>query len=324
MFKYNFVIAGGYGFYEVAYSDLYNLPNVAYFSSYIDKIESSIKRLVLRVNFNLKLNRIVKTPFAGLAYSWLFPHTFVDDKPLCFLFFGTQFAVINTSYIEYLRRCYPDAKLVLYMQDIVASLPYYDIENYKKRFDMVLSYDKGDSKRYGLHYYPTPYSRIDVSKLPVVNEKFDVFFCGAGKTRYKTIFKVYRQCIEEGLRCKFFITGVPVEERIEGEGLVYDTPISYMDNLAYVMNSKCILEVMQENADGYTPRLWESIMYDKHLLTNNKSIVDSKYYDGRFVHFIDEVQSIGKDIEVDINVFRFDEKRKMSPKELLAYIENYF
>ena len=53
MFKYNFIIAGGHGFYEVAYSDLYNLSNVAYFSSYIDKIESRVRKLVLRANFNL-------------------------------------------------------------------------------------------------------------------------------------------------------------------------------------------------------------------------------------------------------------------------------
>ena len=140
-FKYNYIIAGGSGFYEVAYSDLYNLPNVVYFKNYIDSINSKIKQLLIRINFNLKLNDFIKTPFSKLVYPWLFPHSFKEDRPLCFIFFGTQFAIINTSYLDYLRRRYPNVKLVLYMQDIVASLPYYDIKSYKKKFDIVLSYD---------------------------------------------------------------------------------------------------------------------------------------------------------------------------------------
>ena len=58
-FKYNYIIAGGSGFYEVAYSDLYNLPNVVYFKNYIDSINSKIKQLLIRINFNLKLNDFI-------------------------------------------------------------------------------------------------------------------------------------------------------------------------------------------------------------------------------------------------------------------------
>ena len=322
-FKYNYIIAGGSGFYEFAYSDLFNMPNVVYFRNYIDGINSKIKRLLLRVNFNLKvsnvekitsailplasnilyaplpfrlfsnlfsvtmlalllrisskiaqkcrckiaelilstlLNKLIRTPLGKLVYPWLFPHSFKENRPLCFIFFGTQFAVINTSYLNYLRKKYPNAKLVLYMQDIIASLPYYDIESYKKRFDLVLSYDKGDCERYNLEYYPTPFSKIDIAKLPEVDEDIDVYFCGAGKTRYPEIFKAYIRCKNQELKCKFFLMGVPLDKRIDGEGLVYDKRISYEMNLAYAAKSKCILEIMQENADGYTPRLWEAIM----------------------------------------------------------------
>lgn len=321
MLKYNYIIAGGSGFYKVAYSDLYNLPNVAYFCNYIDRIDSRFKQLLLRINFNLKLNRFLKTPFRKIAYPWLFPHSFKAKRPLCFIFFGTQFAVINTSYIEYLRKCYPDVKLVLYMQDIVASLPYYDIESYKKRFDLVLSYDKGDSRRYGLEYYPTPFSKIDIAKLPIVApNNIDVFFCGAGKTRFPAIFDIYRKCISQGLKCCFFLTGIPQGKRIVGEGLIYDQRISYEENLAYGAKSKCILEIMQENADGYTPRLWEAMMLGKHLLTNNSVIENSVYYNPNCIHMVSEgipfCDWINQKCEYGKNL-----KEEKSPTRLLEYIE---
>lgn len=319
-FKYNYIIAGGSGFYEVAYSDLYNLPNVVYFKNYIDSINSKIKHLLIRINFNLKLNDFIKTPFSKLVYPWLFPHSFKEDRPLCFIFFGTQFAIINTSYLDYLRKRYPNVKLVLYMQDIVASLPYYDIKSYKKNFDIVLSYDKGDCEKYNLVYFPTPFSKIDIDKLPKVDEDMDVYFCGAGKTRYPEIFKAYVKCKNQGLKCKFFLMGVPLDKRIDGEGLVYDKRISYEMNLAYAAKSKCILEIMQENADGYTPRLWEAIMLNKHLLTNNSAIKYGEYKKLDSIHLIDECSSLDF-INDDVSCSK-EIKEKKSPINLLLKIDS--
>lgn len=319
-FKYNYIIAGGSGFYEVAYSDLYNLPNVVYFKNYIDSINSKIKQLLIRINFNLKLNDFIKTPFSKLVYPWLFPHSFKEARPLCFIFFGTQFAIINTSYLDYLRRRYPNVKLVLYMQDIVASLPYYDIKSYKKKFDIVFSYDKGDCEKYNLVYYPTPFSKIDIDKLPKVDEDIDVYFCGAGKTRYPEIFKAYVKCKNQGLKCKFFLMGVPLDKRIDGEGLVYDKRISYEMNLAYAAKSKCILEIMQENADGYTPRLWEAIMLNKHLLTNNKRVKESNYYNPNNILVINENDNISNWINSKVDLINSLKKEK-SPLYLLELIE---
>ena len=319
-FKYNYIIAGGSGFYKVAYSDLADMPNVVYFSNYIDGIKSKIKQLLIRLNFNLRLNNFMKSPFRKLVYPWLFPHSFKKDRPLCYVFFGAQFAVINSSYLDYLRKKHPSAKLVLYMQDIAASLPYYDMESYKKQFDLILSYDRGDCKRYNLEYYPTPFSKIDVARLPKVNEDIDVFFCGTGKTRYPAIFDTYRRCTSKGLKCKFFIVGVPREKRIAEEGLIYDKRISYEENLAYVAKSKCILEIMQENADGYTPRLWEAIMFDKHLITNNYAIKESKYGHLNGIHLLDE--SISLDFINDSIIYPSQMKEEMNPINLLLKIES--
>lgn len=319
--KYNYIIAGGNAeYYNVAYSDLRDLPNVVYFSGYIDGIHSRIKRLLARVNFNIRLNRWMKTPLRKVVNPWLFPHKF-DGENLCFIFFECQYAVINTDYIEYLRKKYPNAKFVLYMQDLVSSLPYYDINRYKRVFDLILSYDKGDCERYGLLYYPTPYSKISMQQT--ITEDIDVFFCGASKNRYDEIISAYRKCTSEGLKCKFFVTGVPVDKQVAGEGLVYNRPITYKENLAYISKSKCILEILQKNASGYSLRLWEAIMYDKHLLTNNTSVVESKYYCSEFIHLTNDNSPMSDWINNDM-IIPSEYKSVLSPKNFLNFIDQRF
>lgn len=316
--KYNYVIAGGDGFYKFAYSDLEKLDNVCFFRHYKEGVDSKLMRLLISINFNLKVNKLIKTPLKAIAFPNIYPHRFGTERPLCFIFFGAQYAVINTSYLEFLRKQYPEARLVLYMQDVVRSLPYYDIENYKRRFDLVLSYDSGDCDKYGLTYYPTPFSHIDVSKLkpelPV-----DIYFCGCAKSRYPEIFDAFRKCKEEGLSCRFFITGVPAHQRISCDDIIYDSKLSYIENLSHAASAKCILEIMQKDADGFTPRLWEAMALNKHLLTNNHAIKESRFYNESSIHILSE-SSIGSwiDKECEHSEALIQEK---SPVNLLRFIE---
>ena len=317
--KYNYIIAGGAGYYKYAYSDVSHLDNVAYFENYVDGMRSSFLKFAARVNFNLRLNRYIKTPLRRLVFDKIFPFSFKEDRPLCFIFFGVQFAVINTSYLEYLRNRYPSAKIVLFMQDIVSSLPYYDIENYKKRFDAVLSYDRQDCDRYGLMYYSTPFSYIDPADFKT-RKPVDVYFCGAAKTRYHEILDVYRKCKDKGLSCRFFITGVPVDERIASNEIVYDQKISYLDNLSYVYSSRCILEIMQKNAVGFTPRVWEALVYNKHLLSDNPDLTNSEFYNDRSIHTLKDIVSISEWINTDVDTSEAAIREK-SPVRLLEFIE---
>lgn len=319
-FKYNYIIAGGSGFYLSAYRDLFELDNVSYHRGYANQTHTKFVNYLLRLDFNLTLNKYVKTPLRWITYPLMYPHEFKNHKPECYIFFENQFAVINTGYLEYLRKTKPGVKLVLYMQDIVQSLPYYDIADYKKRFDLVLSYDKGDCEKYGLVYYPTPYSCIQDSSLDKTKD-IDVFFCGAAKNRYETILGVYNKCTKLGLKCLFYITGISDDKVIKREGLVYNTPISYEENLAFVKRSKCILEIMQKNADGYTPRLWESLFYGTHLLTNNKSICNSEYYREQSIHFIDDIGCITEWIENSVAVDQVLLSSK-SPISMLKMLED--
>ena len=84
------------------------------------------------------------------------------------------------------------------------------------------------------------------------------------------------------------MTGVPADKQVGGKGLIYNTPITYEENLAYIAKSKCILEILQKNAEGYSLRLWEAITYDKHLLTNNTYVCGSQYWTSGGIHLLSD------------------------------------
>ena len=76
---------------------------------------------------------------------------------------------------------------------------------------------------------------------------------------------------------------------------------------------------MQEGADGFTPRVWESIIYDKHLLTNNGSLSHSEYYNSDYMHDVNDseiVQALKRQVAYDTN-----QKNKLSPIHLLEFVD---
>lgn len=323
-FKYNYVICGADGYYKVGYHDIITLPNVCYHESFLSGLNNFLSKSVVRWNFSRTVNRIVRTPFAFAAYRLMYPHCFDNSKPLCYIFFGHLKHIINSSYLSYLRKEYPEVKLVLYMQDLISTFPEIDIEKCKKQFDLVLSYDMGDCNKYGLQYHPTPMSFIEINAYPNF-AKSDVYFCGRAKGRYQIICEVYERCKSLGLKCDFHVMSCPKEEK-RITGIHYDSYyMSYTENLQRMSQSKCIVEVMQPNADGFTPRLWESIVYGKHLLTNNKKILSSNYYNPHNIKHIEDFLTEEKDSLVSwlsspVSITDED-KMKLSPINLLTHID---
>lgn len=318
--KYNYVICGAKGFYDVAYRDVMSLPNVRYFSSMYEGVEGWLKRKIVRCTFSRKVNQVIKTPFSHTTFNTILPFRFDDDKPLCFIFFSDYFTLLTPKYFKYLRRRYPNVKLVLYLQDIISSRQNYDIETAKQVFDLVLSYDKGDCEKYGLSYYPTPFSFVDITPNDAIAES-DVYFCGKAKTRYQEIFDWYNKLRSWGLKCDFNIIDLEESKRVYGEGITYCKGLTYIENLQHVQKTKCILEIMQEGADGFTPRLWESIIYDKYLLTNNNSLRESKYRLLEGIRYSNETcNSLVEDLHIPIS-YDATTKKDLSPIQLLEFVE---
>ena len=318
-FHYNYIICGSDGYYLIGYSDIINLENVCYYKRYWDHL-SLFSKLLVRTTFSKFINRYIKQPFSSLSYRLVLNAKFKNEAPICLIVFAPNSFLLNTPYLQYFDKKYPGNKKVLYYQDKVqVHTPGVDMNRMKGIYDIIYSYNRADCEQYGLKYYPTPYSRLPIPSDSSL-EDTDVFYCGRAKTRYNVIVNAYSELSKQGLKCDFYLNSAP-EECPRIDGIHYDVKLTYKEYLQHLSYSKALLEVMQEDADGFTPRLWESIMYDKHLITNNQYIKDSGYYNSRYMHDLRKSISEASSFVKEPVLYSEMEKERLNPVHFLYDIE---
>lgn len=322
MLKHNFVVVAPTEFSKFSFKDVLQDPGVHFYSSYNQNSNNFLLKKIIRLNFSKKINKYIRNPFSVIVNPKLFDLSFQENKKICMVFVGAAWYLFNSTYIKYLRKHYPEIKLVLYMQDLVQANKNICIDNTKQIFDLMISYDESDASKHKMVYYPTPYPNFIVNDDDSLEES-DVYFCGKAKSfaRYKNILDVYRKCIDLGLKADFYVSELPTEKMEKISGIKYDVPLTYEQNLQHVKKTKCILEVMQDGAVGYTPRLWESIIYDKHLLTNNESLKSSKYT-SEYVHYLQDGLIDVKDWINQTAVYLKKEKDALSSMNFLKFIDD--
>lgn len=318
--KYNYVVIGSENdFYKVSYSDLENCANAKYLWRQIDTT-SALILLLYKLHTSPRTNKYLKLPGKKIWNKWIFREKFDNDNPICFIFFASRDREIKNGVVPYLKEHYKNCKVVLFYQDIVKKSKLPDLDVIRKQFDIILSFDQMDVKKYDLIYYPLVYSKSNVAENTVPSS--DVYFLGKAKDRYDKIIAVYKKCREAGLRCDFHIVGVePEKQQYKGE-IEYNRPMSYYENLHHIYACKCMLEVMQNEGHGYTLRYCEAIMYDKKIITDNPEISKAPFYSGdRIQVFNDpddiEIEFIDKEnYKVDYNY-----KEELSPIKLLEFLD---
>jgi len=116
-------------------------------------------------------------------------------------------------------------------------------------------------------------------------------FIGRCKGREKIIIEAYEKFTKAGYKCDFRILGECGEHLPEGIKVLVKQ-ISYHQMLQATMKARCIFEVTQNNTDAMTSRCLEAFCYDKLLITDNKSLKDTRFYDTGGILIYDTVKDI--------------------------------
>lgn len=133
---------------------------------------------------------------------------------------------------------------------------------------------------------------------------------------------IYQILSKEGIKCKYFLVGVEPSKRVTLPGITYaDKFMTYKEMLFHSVNSRCILDINQENADGYTSRFLEAVMFNKLLLTDNQSVKDSKFYSDKFIQIIGDYDKIDADFIKKDSVVDYHYNGEFSPIQLLQQIQ---
>ena len=280
-----------------------------------------IARKLFLAHRSKTVNSKIKLPLKNIWYPYYFENKFNEKKKLCFVISDRVF--ITLPYVKYLKKKYPTAKFVVIHRDLMKFCVNCDNADIYGNpiIDMEMSYDEGDCKTYGMVHFDEFESKINIprdSNYPIS----DVYFAGYVKERLPILMEVYHKLTNAGLKVKYYLTGVPQSERKEHEGIIYgDHPITYFEMLYQTVNSRCVLEINQEGASGYTSRFLEAVMYNKKLITNNADILKSKFYTPNYIQVIKQANQIEADFirSEEIVDYRYDQE--FSPIHLIEKID---
>ena len=319
-FHYNYVVFGaGDDFLEPYFQPLKELSNVRIYKRAFTG--NALLQSIFFVHWSYRLNRKIRLPMKKIWFHKMYRQTFKNNRPICFVFLGGKYLTDEPKLYRYIKRQNPKNQCIIYCLDLIAK-KHWDIDKVKAVSDHIVTYDAKEAEKYGVdHFVAMAYGAITEVTMPKVFEN-DVYFLGFAKDRLPQIHAVYQKMATHGLKCKFIICGVPEEQQLKGEGLIYSDPISYRENLENVKNSRCILEIMQGGSDAPTLRTEEAHIYRRKLLTNNTNLIGQPYYDASHMKVFSEPDEIDTVFVHDpIDYDAFDDSFDYSPQKLIDYFE---
>lgn len=321
--KYKYVFFDSLSdYFEIALSDIKKVQGTQIYRYELDgrsKILRYIHQVQKRIFKESKLGWALYKPWFHLL------HHQREDTPTCFVFSAKYYPLIVNGYADYLRKKYKNCRIVTFFRDTIVHqdkvFPNFDLQSLKNNCDLILTANRFDAEQYGIKKFDSFCSNVPVDDAPDYPLS-DVMFVGLAKDRLDTLHKTYMKFTRAGLKCDFYITGVPAEKRLPNTDIVYaDKPMSYREMLYRTKNSRCLLEVTQGGSDGYTSRFFEALCYNKILITDNKRVSETKFYNPEFIQLYsspDEIDTsfVKNDPRVDYNY-----QDEYSPTRMLELIE---
>lgn len=250
-------------------------------------------------------------------------HRKIDNKkPICFIIWGQYANEVKAFLGKKLKKRYPGCKLVCRFDDIIEKMPYKNICDYRDAFDLLQTFDEKESAKYNIDYFPSWYDSVEGID---VGEKSDILFVGRAKDRLNEILSLYKRLYDASVNCKFYLVGVPKDKQVNIGNVIYGDYLPYKKVLELVKGTKCMVEILQQDAQSETLRVFEAITYNKKLITNNKHLIAKDYYSPDKIQIFNAVDEINIDfIKDDRSTICYEKKftEKLRPIELFKHVDS--
>lgn len=301
-------------YYSICMNDLRYMENVQ-LVNYPMESKNILLRFLQRAHNSGRIRKYVNLPCKKMWYPYYF-NTFDNNRKLCFIFTFHM----DLDYLQYLKSVYRDSIFVVLNRDLICTdKQWYNEYINSGLIDYWISYDKGDAEKYHMYYYPQMQSKIDIPSSKI--NRFDVFFVGRAKNRLKKLVEVYDFLTASGLSCFFYIVGAE-NNSPKRSGIVYSRrTMSYKKMLIYNLQAKCLLDINQKNAKGYTSRFMEAVLYNKKLLTDNLNIKNDRFYCENYIHCFNEIKDISIDFVNSDIVVNYNYQDEFSPKNFIYFLD---
>ena len=208
------------------------------------------------------------------------------------LFLNSVFTEIRypVDALLHLKKEYGAIFILYYIDTIGRGVSIY--ANYLREkgvFDLIYTFDKCDAYKYGLMFWETPYSKMSLN----VSNKIDLYFCGVDTDRVDMIRAISR--VPE-LDYSMDLIEVSGNGVFEGNNRIILHSVKdimpYKEALEKTLKANCILEIVRPGQVGFTLRVFEAVVYNKKLLTNNESITEFPFYNSKYMRVFKKIDEI--------------------------------
>lgn len=284
--------------------------------------KKTFAKKLFRLHNTWRINKRWELPFKFLWYRRCLDERKLDKNgEIVFVFYECFYMTYSRKYLKHLKKKFPNSKFCYVFLNPVNQDKIEKYNAMKEYFDAGVAIFRKDAEKYGmlLHEY---YSYLP----PKVSKNFeydsDVFFVGANKGRLTRLLEVYEKLTATGLKCDFHITEVDLQDMRYSESIVYNKRMTYEEALQRMINTKCALEIIQDNDFYFSIRTIEAMNFKKKLLTTNKGITNYGFYNPSIIQVFDSVNDIDPEfIRSIVSEERFPNPQLWSFESFEEYLE---
>lgn len=243
----------------------------------------------------------------NLVFDRELPFDIVNNKKLIIV--QEIFSWHPIYFLKYLHKKYPQARIIYWIRNTLFAEDYHTgitPENIGKFLGMqkslgfhVADFDKGDCRKYNLLYAPQVWQmkELEMQKKTAkdVKIKYDIFWYGQDKGRIPKIKKIKGICDSQKLTY-WFRTLKNWREQYPSDlnNLLIDKAITYKQYVSKVLESRVILDILQDGQEGVGARPVEAMQLKRKIITNYKGIREYDFYrrENIFILGIDDLHDL--------------------------------
>ncbi len=163
------------------------------------------------------------------------------------------------------------------------------VQKMKATFESVYGFEEINCQKNNIAYipqfFPVGFNERDVGTVscnPTLHRR--CYFIGKDKGRFAAITALSEKLHTFDCELKFQIVRDSSSKEISQ--LYCDKNITYEQNLVNARRADCIVDITQDSQTGWTLRVLEALYFNKKLITNNISLLDSNIYSKNRVFII--------------------------------------
>lgn len=284
---------------------------------YFDNFKSGLIKKTFFLHNAWAINSKYEMPFKRIWFERVMKGIEIEEnESVYFVLYESFHLTYSRKFLKYLKQKYRNAKLCYVFSNPADAYNKKKVSFIEEYLDAIITFNNKDAITNHYLFCPLQPYKVPIYKPDSV-EKSDLFFIGAEKGRLDKLISIYEHLSAAGVKCDFYIVGVPKEKQKYSDKIKYNQRLTYDEVLKKVASTHCVLEVLKNSENYVSIRTMEAMQYKTKLLTSNLSIENFGFYNKNIIQTFDSVE------DINIEFLKNDPDLSLYPDETFGAFEGF-